>query len=208
MLIQDIEKLKKTEAGNTVRKRINEFKELGKKSEKEIFKELCFCILTANFSAERSILIQNKIGDGFLTFSESRLAEKLSELGYRFPNARAKYVVEARRYANNLKKIIKSFDDEFELREWLTDNIKGLGYKESSHFLRNIGFKNSAIIDFHIVDILVRNKLIKKPKNKSLSRKKYIEIEDILKEIAKKVSLSLAELDLYMWFLETGKVLK
>ena len=91
------------------------------------------------------------------------------------------------------------------MREWLVKNVKGLGMKEASHFLRNIGFKDLAIIDFHIVDILVENKIINKPKNLN---KEYIKIEEKLRGIAKKVKLSLAELDLYLWYMETGKVLK
>ena len=84
--------------------------------------------------------------------------------------------------------------------------MKGLGYKEASHFLRNIGFDDFAIIDFHIIDILSRYNLIEKPK--ALTKKRYLKIENLLKEIAKKSNLSLAELDLYLWYMETGKVLK
>ena len=84
--------------------------------------------------------------------------------------------------------------------------MKGLGYKEASHFLRNIGFDNYAIIDFHIIDILYDNKLIQKPK--TITKNKYLEIEDLLKKIAKKTNLTLAELDLYLWYIETGKILK
>jgi N-glycosylase/DNA lyase len=37
---------------------------------------------------------------------------------------------------------------------------------------------------------------------------KYLEIENFLMKIAKKLNLSLAELDLYLWYIETGKILK
>ncbi|HOW37251.1 MAG TPA: N-glycosylase, partial [Candidatus Pacearchaeota archaeon] len=77
-----------------------------------------------------------------------------------------------------------------------------------SHFLRNIGYKNVAIIDFHIVDLLVRENLIEQPKSKSLTPKKYLEIENILRKIAEKTKTSLGELDLYLWYKETGTVLK
>ncbi|GAJ17855.1 unnamed protein product, partial [marine sediment metagenome] len=42
------------------------------------------------------------------------------------------------------KSIINSNIDEIKLREWVVKNFKGLGYKEASHFLRNIGYKNFA----------------------------------------------------------------
>ena len=72
--------------------------------------------------------------------------------------------------------------------------------------MRNIGYHNYTIIDFYIIDILVREKIIRKPK--TFSKKNYIEIEDVLRRMALKLGLTLAELDLYLWYLETGKILK
>jgi len=92
------------------------------------------------------------------------------------------------------------------LREWIVENVKGLGYKEASHFLRNVGFDDYAIIDFHIVDLLVDYKLIEKPK--TITKRKYMAIESLLKKLARKTNLTLAELDLYLWYMETGKILK
>ncbi len=199
-------KLKGTEVEKLVDSRIKEFKELGEQSSDEIFKELCFCILTANFTAEGGIKIQKEIGNGFLTLTEAQLVKKLKELGHRYPKTRAGYVIEARKYKDSLKETIRSFEDEHKLREWLDKNVKGLGYKEASHFLRNIGFENLAVIDFHIIDILANYNVIEKPK--TLTRRKYLEIEELLRKIAGKLGLNLAELDLYLWYAETGKILK
>ncbi len=198
-------KILKGEIGDLVKEKIREFEKNGK-SNKKIFLELCFCILTANFNAKRAIEIQQKIGDKFLSLSEKELEKKLREFGHRFPKTRARYIVEARKYKDSIKKIIESFSDEKEAREWLSQNIKGIGYKEASHFLRNIGYKNLAIIDFHILDFLEKSNIIKRPK--SLTKKNYLEIENILSKIARKLDLSLAELDLYLWYAETGKILK
>mgnify|MGYP001588834957 FL=1 len=185
-----------------------EFSELGKKSSNEIFKELCFCLMTANFNAEGGIKIQNAVGDGFLHLSKEKLAQKLSHLGHRFPNARAGFIFEARKHKDDIRKILDSFKTDSERREWIAKNIKGLGMKEASHFLRNIGYKNVAIIDFHILDLLARFGMIEKPKSKSLTPKKYLEIENILKDLTKKTSTNLGELDMYLWYEETGKILK
>ena len=205
-LLLAIKKLKNTKIRDLVKTRIEEFKENGEKSSREIFKELCFCILAANFNAERCIKILEELNDELLNLSECELAEKLRMLGYRYPRTRAKYIVEARRYAGSLKNVIENFKDENELREWLVKNVKGVGYKEASHFLRNIGFVNLAIIDYHIINILARHKLIEKPK--TITRNRYFEIENLLRKVAEKLGLTLAELDLYLWYLETGKVLK
>jgi len=207
-LINSIENLKKSEIKKTIDSRIKEFSELGKKSINEIFKEMCFCLLTANFSAQGGIKIQKEISNGFLTLPEIDLAKKLSELGHRFPNARARYIILAREKINNLKKILSGDESDLKKREEIVKNIKGLGMKEASHFLRNIGYKNLAIIDFHIIDLLVKNNLIVKSKSKSLNVKKYLEIENLLKQIAEKTNLTLGELDLYLWYQETGKILK
>ena len=201
-----LEKLKRSEVKELVNTKMKEFKSLGKKSSDKIFNELCFCILTANFNAERCIKIQSAVGEGFCYLIEPKLIERLKQLGHRFPETRGKYIAEAQQHKDTLKRKINEFENERELREWLVENVKGIGYKEASHFLRNIGFTNSALIDFHIIDILVRHKLIERPK--TLTRKKYLEIEDVLKTLAQKTNLNLAELDLYLWYLETGKVLK
>ncbi|MBS3086640.1 N-glycosylase/DNA lyase [Candidatus Pacearchaeota archaeon] len=205
-VINLIEELRNSPIRSTIDSRIKEFDELGKKSDQEIFKELCFCFLTANFSASGGIKIQNDVNDGFLYLSEEELAEKLSSLSHRFPNARAKFIVEARKHKDTIKQTLKNFSDEKTMRNWLAENIKGLGMKESSHFLRNIGYNNVAIIDFHIIDFLSNHGLIEKPKN--LNRRKYLEIENILEELAEQTGTSLGELDLYLWYHETGKVLK
>jgi N-glycosylase/DNA lyase len=207
-LLSKLEQLKYYEIKNTIFSRMKEFEELGKKSSNEIFKELCFCLMTANFSAQGGIKIQNALQDDFLYMSEEELSKKLSELGHRFPNMRAKFVVLAQIHKDTIKETLKSISDEIKMREWIVKNIKGLGMKEASHFLRNIGYKNVAIIDFHIIDLLAKHNLIDKPKNKSLSPKKYIEIENVLREISKQTNLNLGELDLYLWYEETGKVLK
>ncbi len=236
-LISLVENLKSSQIKKVIDSKIKEFSKLGKSSSNEIFKELCFCIMTANFSAQGGIKIQNAVNDGFLTLSKKELAKKLSELGHRFPNTRAKYIFEARnkffshsskrgqmkarKYKDNIKEILNNFKNELDASEWIVKNIKGIGMKEASHFLRNIGYKNLAIIDFHIIDLLARNNLIesrnsatpsklgrRNQKSKSLTPKKYLEIEDLLREIAEKTNLSLGELDLYLWYKETGKVLK
>jgi len=205
-LIKSIEKNKKWPVGRQVDKRISEFKKLKRADKKEVFSELCFCILTANCSAESCIIVQQKVSDGFVALTEKKLAEKLKKLGYRFPNKRADYIVSARQKADELKELIDSKKSGKEIREWLADNIKGLGMKEASHFLRNIGFGDVAIIDFHIIDILARYGVIREPK--TLTKNKYLEIEKKLENIAKKTNLSLGELDLYLWYAETGKILK
>ncbi len=205
-LMDTLENLKKSEIKRVIETRIHEFEKIKVLPIDEIFKELCFCIMTANCGAEKCIEVHEGIHNGFLNLSKEKLTDKFKALGYRFPNIRSEYITEARDHKDNLEKMIKSNDDINGLRDWIVKNIKGIGYKEASHFLRNIGFNDYAIIDFHIIDLLEKYSLIQKPK--ALKKSKYLEIEEILKDLGKKLKLNLAELDLYLWYLETGKILK
>ncbi len=189
-----------------VDKRIKEFRELKEKDSREMFKELCFCILTANFNAKRSIEIQKRLGNEFLNALEEELADSLKKCGHRYPRIRARYIVEARKFRDSIKEILSSFENGDHKREWLVKNIKGIGYKEASHFLRNIGCLDFAIIDFHIIDLLEKEGLIGRPK--SLTKKRYLALESLLKDIARKIGIPVGELDLYLWYIETGKILK
>jgi N-glycosylase/DNA lyase len=203
-LAGEVRRLLKSGVRGKVDARIREFEEVGEKPVREVFKELCFCIMTANCAAKKCWDVQCEVGEGFLTLSEKTLEKKLRACGYRFPN-RTAYILEARKKMNGLEEALKTMSGDG-LRDWLVKNIRGLGMKEASHFLRNIGYKDYAIIDFHIVDLLVNRCLIERPK--TLSKKKYLEIEIILARLAEKLGLNLAELDLYLWYLETGEVLK
>jgi N-glycosylase/DNA lyase len=204
-LIKQIEQLKKTHIKKQIDQRMQEFKNIDKKSNQELFQELCFCLLTANYNAEKSIKIQNEIGQCFPTDNQQQIEQKLKQHGHRFPRARAQYITESQKCKEQLNQVIQ-FHDKNKIREWIVQNIKGLGYKETSHFLRNIGFDDYAIIDFHIIDILVNHNIITRPK--TLTKNKYLEIEKQLKQLAHKTNLTLAELDLYLWYMETGRILK
>jgi N-glycosylase/DNA lyase len=201
-LVRKVESLKPL-IGRVVEKRIDEFLSMREKGNYAWFSELCFCILTANSSAEIGIKIQDALGyEGFANLSEESLATKLREAGYRFYNVRAKYIVEARRYLR-IKDILEEVEEK---REWLVKNVKGIGYKEASHFLRNVGFLDYAILDRHILRIMHNSGIIEMPKN--LSRKRYLEIEKRFINLASKLEMRPGELDLYLWYLSTGKVMK
>jgi N-glycosylase/DNA lyase len=184
--------------------KLNEFVLL-KESPEEWFSELCFCILTANSTAERCMKVQQQVGAGFKNLPLKELKKKMKLASCRFYNKRAEYIVEAREKFNPL--LVKQFADKNPLhaREWLVENIKGIGMKEASHFLRNIGY-NIAIADFHIIDILKRYRFL--PAGMVLNIKNYFWIEKKLSELAKKFGMTLGELDLYLWYMETGKILK
>jgi len=190
----------------TVLKRLREFEE-ARASRERVFSELCFCILTANCSAEGGLRVQGEIGEGFLKLSRIELSRRLRSIGYRYPKTRAKYIAEARKLCEDVWRIVNEEDDPARVRRWLADNVPGIGFKEASHFLRNIGFRGLAIIDKHVLRVLHRYGYIESIP-KTLSRTRYLEIEKILSKIAGELNVSLAELDLYLWYMDTGRILK
>jgi len=205
-LVFKINILKKSVLRKDIEKKKKQFLSFQKKSSTDIFQELCFCLMTANFNAKRAVEIQEKCSDIFLTGTEKQIYKLLKTHGHRFPNIRAHFIYQSQIHKKDIKKKLFSIKDREEKREWLVKNIKGLGYKEASHLLRNIGFFDYAIIDFHIVDILEKHKIIQKPK--TLNKVNYLLIENKLKSLAKETNLTLGELDLYLWYMETGTIYK
>ncbi|MEM2540060.1 MAG: N-glycosylase/DNA lyase [Candidatus Methanomethylicia archaeon] len=201
-----------------VSQRVKEFKTLGKNGsvifdfnpfiDLRIYStlklELAFCISVANSKALNGLLFQNSIMEWDLENREI-VRKTLENSRIRFYNRKTEYIIKSIQKFNLINNILDK--NTYTVREWLVENVKGLGYKEASHFLRNIGRDDVAIIDRHVLRYLHKNNYIDKiPGN--LSRKTYLEIEKILEDIADENDLNLAELDLYIWYYETGKILK
>ena len=183
------------------------------KDDYRIFEELCFCIFTANTSAEMGAKAVDAVRNVLINGTADEMTRRLEGI-YRFNNVRPAHIIHTRTYLKNsinfeLKNKIKSFKDKNELREFfaLNKDIKGLGYKEASHFLRNIGFKGYAILDKHIINSLHEFNILKtneKPKN----NKEYLEIEQKFKDFSKEIGIDIDELDLLLWSRKNGRILK
>lgn len=198
-LVNQINELKGSDISKIINSKLVDFENVP-----DLFSELCFCLMTAGFRADKSIEIQKKIGNGFCDLGLDELKKILKEEGHRFWPQRAERIVRAREHSGYLKEL--ALMDSISARIWVVENIYGMGMKEASHYLRNTGRKDVAIVDFHILDLLNREGMIEKPK--TLGAKKYLEIESVLKGLGEKLGMNLAELDLYLWYIETGKVLK
>jgi N-glycosylase/DNA lyase len=201
-----VRKLMASPDAELINRRSMEFREAGKSSKEFIFGELCFCILTANTSAEMGVATQNAIGnDGFINYSQEDLRTRLKGVKYRFYNLRSRYIVEARQVIDQIKDLIANPDRIF-VRDYLVQNIKGIGYKEASHFLRNIGIYDFAILDKHILRMLRAE--YPGINVKVGSRQKYMETEKLVVDIARSMGMEPGILDLYMWRIATGKIIK
>lgn len=196
-----------------IQARLAEFPLVYKKGDLAIFKELCFCILTANTSAKMGITCIEAAGDDILTADLEGLQNTLCGR-YRFWRVRPTYIIHTRDYLMKetgfkLKKKLDSLTDFYERRDFFAANkgVKGIGYKEASHFLRNIGFSGYAILDKHIVNMLFELGVLP-TNNKPANRKKYIEIEDRLRDFSNEIGIDMDEMDLALWSYKTGVILK
>ena len=199
-----------------IRKRLGEFEEVWRKgSDARLWEELAFCIFTAGASARMGLDSVDAVRPLLLDGEAEAMTAALKQAGaHRFPVARPQYIVTTRNYFRAhfgmaLRKRLRSFRDPFERRDWLAQEkqVKGLGYKESSHFLRNIGIKGHAILDKHVMRCLCDVGVVDAPKPPS-TRTKYLAVEQELIRFAREIKIDFDELDLVLWSMKTGEILK
>jgi len=198
---------------NEITERLLQFELTGKKGGTALFEELSFCILTPQskaFSCDEAIRELKKKGLLFKGSGEE-IAAILSKKT-RFHNNKAAYLVEARERLGVdgfalLKKL--TFDgSEYHARSELMKNVKGIGWKEASHYLRNVGRGSSiAILDRHILKNLRRHGAIGRLP-KSLTPKRYLQIEKRMEKFCESLGIPIGHLDLLFWAEETGKIFK
>ncbi len=193
-----------------VEERIEEFRRVHGMDSQKWYEELVYCLLTAYSSALMGQrCVDALLGGSLMEGSLEEVTECLVEEGHRFANRRAEYIYDTRELAPKIKTIIQDFDDPRDAREWLVENVKGLGWKEASHYLRNVGYFGLAIIDRHILSNMVEHGLVTEEESrKGLTKRRYLAYEEVLGKVAKRLGMEPGELDLYLWYRKTGKVLK
>jgi N-glycosylase/DNA lyase len=213
--IQEVKRIYKDKRAD-FEKRIAEFKAVWNSgSERTVLHELIFCIFTPQSKAVNCWKCVTAIIEQKLMMNGTAVdLLKLKEInGVRFKNKKAAYAVAARNmFVKNgkieLREFLSGFKNVYEMRGWLVENIKGYGYKEASHFLRNIGFTDDiTILDRHILKNLKRMGAIKRVPG-SITPALYMEIENKMKAYAEKIRIPLAVLDLILWYREAGHIFK
>lgn len=197
-----------------IRRRLAEFEDIWKRgSDERLWEEMVFCFFTGGCSAKMGLRSIEAVRPLLQKGSYEELSRALSGV-HRYPFARAGYVVASREFLQDhcdmrLREKLESFSNDLERRDWLVreKRIKGLGYKEASHFLRNIGLKGYAILDKHILRSMAELEIISDPKPPN-TRAKYLTIEEKLKKLAHLTGIDFDELDLVLWSLKTGEILK
>lgn len=197
-----------------IRARLAEFTDIWQaRSNARLWEELVYCIFTAGASARMGLRSVEAVRPLLLKGTQDEMTRALVGV-HRYPAARPGYIVVTRDYLREdcsmrLQERLESFTDPLARRDWLAreKRIKGLGYKEASHFLRNVGLRGYAILDKHILRSLAELGITESPQPPT-TRARYLETEQRMKRFARDVQIDFDELDLVLWSMKTGEVLK
>lgn len=172
------------------------------KDDECLFGELCYSILTSQSRAKNCREAVNKLKADKKLFAANvrELRNYLNSI--RFADKKAVYIVEARKKLPELKSMLNSKPEE--LREWLIENIDGIGIKQSANFMRNIGFRGLPIIDVHVQNFL-RKIGYNNYKTGSLTKKQYTDLENKFLKLANKLNIPPEELDIAIWLYQSGE---
>ena len=199
-----------------IESRLAEFRDVWQKgTDARLWEELVYCIFTAGASARMGLRSVEAIRPLLFEGSREEMTQALvAARAHRYPAARPGYIVVTRDYLREdcgmrLRERLLSFTDPLERRDWLARErrIKGLGYKEASHFLRNIGFSGYAILDKHILRSLCELGVTDSAQPPA-TRARYLKTEEQLRAFARDVQVDFDELDLVLWSMKTGEILK
>lgn len=189
-----------------IRRRLEEFASI---PPERYFYELAYCLMTPQSTARNAAIVQRLLEDGDALHRSLPLVAILSGPDHyiRFHNTKARRIHEARDEYATIQAVIQSTDDAKSLRAQLVAGVKGLGWKEASHFLRNIGRRGLAILDRHILKNLVHHGVIESLPG-ALTSHRYLTIERDFQHFANSIGIDMDELDLLFWSRETGEILK
>ncbi len=194
--------------------RIADFRSIWQKKDSYgMLRELLFCILTPQSKAITCWEAVENLTRKDLLFNGT-YDEVLEAVGaVRFKYRKASYILEARKKFIKDGRIIlvdglDGFENSFLARDWLVNEVKGYGFKEASHFLRNIGLgEDLSILDRHILKNLFMVGVIDKVPS-SMTERKYKEIEGKMMRFANAIDIPMSHLDLLFWYREAGSIFK
>ena len=193
------------ERKDKINSRLKDFSNIDKSDQKQIFEELAFCLLTPQSKAKAADASIRNLKAKDILFSGNAEEIQQNLTGIRFHITKSGRIIEAR---EKFPKFNFDYSNIFNLRSEIVKEFKGIGYKEASHFLRNIGIgEDIAILDRHILKNLLKVGVIDEIP-KTITPKKYLEMEEKMRIFCQKIGINMAQLDLLFWSEETGEILK
>ena len=175
----------------------------------EYYYELAYCLMTPQSSAAHAGKVVERLRqEGFQArgFNPAPILARRDHY-IRFHNTKARRLLEARDAMEAIDIRLSAGGEPAEMRAWLVDHVKGLGWKEASHFLRNVGYRGLAILDRHILKNLRHHRVISVLPG-ALTAPRYMAIEEKFRRFAGEIDIPMDELDLLFWSRETGEILK
>lgn len=163
-------------------------------SKVDIFYKLCFCILVPQTKFKTVYKVVEELKQASFygeIISKQQLLKLISSV--RFKNRKSDYLLKAKyefdAFYYDLNVVLESELDSRAKRKFVIGRIKGLGLKAASHFLRDLGVTDLAIVDTHIL------------KHLGVIDKKfdYFTIEDKIRDQAYNHNISVAEYDAIIW---------
>lgn len=191
-------------------------------AEEQLWEELICCILSSQVSyVLAKAATQELINAGLINFNKLSVGSKLYEkrvnnvlkrpirnngkkVHYRFPNLKARQISEFRNYLIQINfrisDIIYNQATPAEIRNQLIKAVPGVGPKQASMFLRNIGRSyDLAILDRHVINYMVAVKMTKNDSIKSFGKKEYLTNEELLIQYASGIGYPVGCVDWAIW---------
>lgn len=192
--------------GTAIRARLADFAAV---PPQDWFYELLYCLLTPQSSAVNAGRVVDALRTRMFFESAFNPAPVLADRKHyiRFHNTKAARLLALREQFSEISRRLSDGTPSRQLRQWLAENVDGLGLKEASHFLRNIGHRDLAILDRHILKHLAAAGVVRRVPG-ALTPRLYFSIERKFAAFADEVGIPMDELDLLFWSAETGQILK
>ncbi len=189
-----------------------------------LFAELAFCLLTPQSGARRCAQAVERLKKSGNLF-HGGFDDICPDLNIvRFKNNKTRYLIEAREKfwsgGVSLRELLGECGDARSMRKLLVDSVRGIGFKEASHFLRNIGLgEDLAILDRHVLRVMAGLELLgsvpvvaggpgRVAIPQSLSGTKYIVLEERLRKYAARAGVPMGHLDFVLFYMATGDIFK
>lgn len=198
--------------------RVQDFRK--KYDERSLWWELSSCILSSQVPYPLAIAAADEIDRKELLFrscsDKEWLEKKITGVltkplnvegkprAYRFPIVRTRNLVQCHTIITNTKnsltELIYSFDNANEARKWFVKYIPGIGPKQASMFLRNVGISyDLAILDRHVLNYMSKLGIYSGTKISIANLKQYYKHEAILQKHAYDLSCPVGLLDWAIW---------
>jgi N-glycosylase/DNA lyase len=199
------------EVRELIERRLAEFRSIDRRDVVRLFEELTFCVMTPQSRARAALgAVEELKSKGLLLEGRpEEVADIMRRNGVRFHNQKAIYIVKNRELVRGDRARLTELlgDDVISVRDALVEEVWGFGLKEASHFMRNIGYSGLAVLDRHVLRWMKGLGAIEEVP-RSLTRRRYIELEQRFIRLAEELGLKPEALDLLLWYASTGEVLK